>query len=909
MSNYDGPSYQGGQNHPKKFKFPFYSDTEQVRQNEKKQPFKKQPYETQNNETKRPVKLPKSGRHPAPDAVFSEFLHRTEEYTRKETNAVIKKETQDFHTRKNKTERKVEAKQAAKQSIEKQPTAYHETRSSTPFKVQKIPSPIYGFQRDDVKKTIDEIDYDLLASRLKKELDSFILLTENEDSVELEVEDDAPDLELITFEEVLPASELESTSQIQEKSECLEEKELAIPQIEETHHDKKRGLSRSLAGMIEEEQDITINRGTNVARYFGEFHEEEDRGPIQDSVETEIITKDESSVEPLLEETTETGTFNQEESDLELKAALSRFNYLSQTLTPVVEEKIEESVMEESISEEVPSFVEEKTGESAKEELEESIVEEEQLQIVEEPTMEEPEEFIVEELPQFVEEKITTPEAKSANFTSEEKALVPVSNLIEDENLAAYQFPPLNLLEPPVQFTNSAVDDWVIEQAEMLNEALDAFGVDAQVIGWTIGPAVTQFELQLGRGVKVNKITNLSDDLKLALAAKDIRIEAPIPGRSSVGVEIPNQFSRPVMLSEVMESPEFKENKSPLTVAIGVNLSGKAVVSTIDKMPHGLIAGATGSGKSVFINSILISLLYKANPSEVKLILIDPKAVELAPYNDIPHLLSPVISEPKAAAEALKWAVEEMEERYQKLAAAGVRNIEKFNEKAALHGDHGLKIPYIVIVIDELADLMMVASSEVQDYIARITQKARAAGIHLLVATQRPSVDVVTGTIKNNIPTRVAFMVSSQVDSRTIMDTGGAEKLLGKGDMLFLENGIGQPIRVQGTYVENEIDSIVQHVKDQRAANYLFEPETLLAKLELVESQDELFDEILAFISEEDTVSVSLLQRKFKIGFNRASNLIEALEEQQLISGNKGSKPRDVFLTKATYEANYQKTE
>lgn len=912
MSNYDGPSYQGGQNHPKKFKFPFYSDTEQVRQNEKKQPLKKQPYETQNNETKRPVKLPKSGRHPAPDAVFSEFLHRTEEYTRKETNAVVKKETQDFHTRKTNTERKVEAKQAAKQSIEKQPTAYHETRSSTPFKVQKIPSPIYGFQRDDVKKTIDEIDYDLLASRLKKEVDTFILLTENEDSVELEVEDGAPDIELITFEEVLPASELETTSQIQEKADCLEEEEeLVIPQIEETHHDKKRGLSRSLAGMIEEEQDITINRGTNVARYFGELHEEEDRGPIQDSVETEIITKDESSVEPLLEETTETGTFNQEESDLELKAALSRFNYLSQTLTPVVEEKIEESVMEESISEEVPSFVEEKTAESAKEELEELIVEEEQPQIVEEPTMEEPEEFIVEEVPQFVEEKITTPEAKSDNFTSEGKALVPVSNLIEneDENLAAYQFPPLDLLEPPVQFTNSAVDDWVIEQAEMLNEALDAFGVDAQVIGWTIGPAVTQFELQLGRGVKVNKITNLSDDLKLALAAKDIRIEAPIPGRSSVGVEIPNQFSRPVMLSEVMESPEFKENKSPLTVAIGVNLSGKAVVSTIDKMPHGLIAGATGSGKSVFINSILISLLYKANPSEVKLILIDPKAVELAPYNDIPHLLSPVISEPKAAAEALKWAVEEMEERYQKLAAAGVRNIEKFNEKAALHGDYGLKIPYIVIIIDELADLMMVASSEVQDYIARITQKARAAGIHLLVATQRPSVDVVTGTIKNNIPTRVAFMVSSQVDSRTIMDTGGAEKLLGKGDMLFLENGIGQPIRVQGTYVENEIDTIVQHVKDQRAANYLFEPETLLAKLELVESQDELFDEILAFISEEDTVSVSLLQRKFKIGFNRASNLIEALEEQQLISGNKGSKPRDVFLTKATYEANYQKNE
>ncbi|MDT1938523.1 MULTISPECIES: DNA translocase FtsK [Carnobacterium] len=903
MSNYDGPSYQGGQNHPKKFKFPFYSDTEQVRQNEKKQP-----YETQNNETNRPVKLTKSGRQPAPDAVFSEFLHRTKEYTRKETNAVVKKETQDFHTRKANTERKVETKQAVKHSIEKQPTAYHETRSSTPFKVQKIPSPIYGFQREDVKKTIDEIDYDLLAARLKKELNTFILLTENEDSVEIEVEKDVTPSKLITFEEVLPTSEVENSRLIQEEEYLEETEKSRIPQIEEIHHDKKRGLSRSLAGMIEEEQDITINRGTNVARYFGELHEEEFGDEAQDSDENEGINKEESSVESLLEEATETSPFNQEESDLELKAALSRFNYLSQTLTPVVEEQVEESSLEDSISEEVPPFFEEKRAESVSEELEETIVEE-QPQAVEEPSTEEPEAFIAEEGPPLIEETRIEPALKDNPVSLEEKVAVSVLNQIEDENLAAYQFPSLSLLEPPVQFTNSAVDDWVIEQAEMLNEALDAFGVDAQVIGWTIGPAVTQFELQLGRGVKVNKITNLSDDLKLALAAKDIRIEAPIPGRSSVGVEIPNQFSRPVMISEVMESPEFKENKSPLTVAIGVNLSGKAVVSTIDKMPHGLIAGATGSGKSVFINSILISLLYKANPSEVKLILIDPKAVELAPYNDIPHLLSPVISEPKAAAEALKWAVEEMEERYQKLAAAGVRNIEKFNEKAALHGDHGLKIPYIVIVIDELADLMMVASSEVQDYIARITQKARAAGIHLLVATQRPSVDVVTGTIKNNIPTRVAFMVSSQVDSRTIMDTGGAEKLLGKGDMLFLENGIGQPIRVQGTYVENEIDSIVQHVKDQRAANYLFEPETLLAKLELVESQDELFDEILAFISEEDTVSVSLLQRKFKIGFNRASNLIEALEEQQLISGNKGSKPRDVFLTKATYEANYQKTE
>ncbi|MEK4948535.1 DNA translocase FtsK, partial [Carnobacterium sp. FSL W8-0810] len=473
---------------------------------------------------------------------------------------------------------------------------------------------------------------------------------------------------------------------------------------------------------------------------------------------------------------------------------------------------------------------------------------------------------------------------------------------IYDEN---YMFPSQDLLLRPVMLEPNAIDDWVLEQAEILNETLDAFNIHAQVIGWTIGPAVTQFELQLGRGVKVNKITNLSDDLKLSLAAKDIRIEAPIPGKSSVGIEIPNKKSRPVMLSEVMESVEFKESTSPLTVAIGVNIAGEAVVSTIDKMPHGLIAGATGSGKSVFINSLLVSLLYKATPSEVKLLLIDPKAVELAPYNEIPHLLSPVISEPKAASEALKWAVNEMEERYQKLAAAGVRNIQRFNEKAEEHEDFGLKMPYIVIVIDELADLMMVASNDVQDSIARITQKARAAGIHLIVATQRPSVDVITGTIKNNIPTRVAFMVSSQVDSRTILDTGGAEKLLGRGDMLFQENGSGRPIRVQGTYVEKEIECIVKHVKDQRSANYLFEPESLMLKLESVEGKDELFEDVLPFIVSEGQVSASALQRKFKIGFNRAANLIESLENENFISGHKGSKPREVFLTKADYEEKF----
>ncbi|MFL2028061.1 DNA translocase FtsK [Loigolactobacillus zhaoyuanensis] len=460
-----------------------------------------------------------------------------------------------------------------------------------------------------------------------------------------------------------------------------------------------------------------------------------------------------------------------------------------------------------------------------------------------------------------------------------------------------YQLPPFSLLPEPVKDNSSEMKAWVEQQRTVLNETLKAFNVQATVSRWSIGPAVTQFEVSLARGVKVSKITNLSDDLKLALAAKDIRIEAPIPGKSTVGIEIPNLKSRPVMLSEVVESTQFQESKSPLTVALGVDLFGQPMVTNVGKMPHGLIAGATGSGKSVFINSLLLSILFKAKPSEVKLLLIDPKAVELAPYNGLPHLLSPVISDPKAAAAALKWAVDEMENRYQKMAAAGVRNLEQFNTKAAAHGDHGLKMPYIVIIIDELADLMMVASNEVQDYIVRITQKARAAGIHLLVATQRPSVDVITGTIKNNIPTRLAFMVSSQIDSRTIIDQGGAERLLGRGDMLYLGNGQSQPIRIQGTYAESEIDPIVDFVKQQLPPHYLFEPEGLLEKVEATENQDEIFPEVLTYIADEAQVSTSKLQRVFSIGYNRAANLIDSLEQRKLISPASGSKPRDVYFT------------
>ncbi|UQS86716.1 DNA translocase FtsK [Nicoliella spurrieriana] len=472
-----------------------------------------------------------------------------------------------------------------------------------------------------------------------------------------------------------------------------------------------------------------------------------------------------------------------------------------------------------------------------------------------------------------------------------------------DQYSQGYQFPKFTMLKEPQRRDDAALDDWIVNQSEILDRTLSAFHVNAEVVDWTNGPTVTQFQVKLALGVKVSKITNLNDDLKLALAAKDIRIEAPIPGRTTVGVEIPNPKPRPVMLSEVLGADSFQQAKSPLTIALGVDLTGKPQVTDITKMPHGLIAGATGSGKSVFINSLLVSLLYKSTPADLRLLLIDPKAVELAPYNNIPHLLAPVISEPNEASAALKWAVKEMDERYEKLAAAGARNIEQFNQKAVESDQPQLKMPYIVIIIDELADLMMVASTEVQDYIVRITQKARAAGIHLIVATQRPSVDIVTGTIKNNIPTRIAFMVSSQVDSRTIIDTAGAERLLGRGDMLYLGNGKSQPLRLQGTFVTNEeIEQVTAAVRTQGTPQYAFNPKSLLKKVNMVQQQDDLMPEVLAYIAKEKTVSTSKLQRVFSIGYNRAATLIDDLEQQNYISGQHGSKPREVYLTEDDFK-------
>lgn len=475
-------------------------------------------------------------------------------------------------------------------------------------------------------------------------------------------------------------------------------------------------------------------------------------------------------------------------------------------------------------------------------------------------------------------------------------------NIPETQGTEYYKFPDIGLLYPPISEEKDM--DWLLYQEELLNQTLINFNVGANVVNITQGPAVTRFEVQPEPGVKVNKITNLSDDIKLSLAARDIRIEAPIPGKHTIGIEVPNQKSRPVRISEIVTSGAFLESTSPLTAVLGLDIAGKPVVTDLKKMPHGLIAGATGSGKSVCINSILVSLLYKASPEDLKLLLIDPKMVELAPYNSIPHLVSPVITDVKAATAALKWAVEEMERRYELFAHTGVRDINRFNELALKHKQYSDKLPYIVIIIDELADLMMMSPADVEEAICRIAQKARACGIHLIVATQRPSVDVITGLIKANIPTRVAFSVSSQVDSRTIIDISGAEKLLGRGDMLFLENGSSKPVRLQGTFVsDEEIDLVVAHVKGEREPDYLFVQEELLKKAQVSEEEDELFYEACEFIIENGGASTSSLQRRFKIGYNRAARLMDIMEQNGYISGANGSKPREVLITESDLES------
>ena len=472
-----------------------------------------------------------------------------------------------------------------------------------------------------------------------------------------------------------------------------------------------------------------------------------------------------------------------------------------------------------------------------------------------------------------------------------------------------YTFPPIDLLK--LDKSSSGGDDRPEDlrtQAKKLIETLSSFGVEAKVLEVSKGPSVTRFELQPSAGVKVSKIVNLADDIALNLAAFGVRIEAPIPGKAAVGIEIPNKTTSMVSLREVIDCEAFKSFKSKTAFAMGKDISGEPVISDISKMPHMLIAGATGSGKSVCINSLITSILYKADPNQVKMILIDPKVVELGVYNGIPHLLIPVVTDPRRAAGALNWAVQEMVKRYRLFADTNVRDIKGYNEYAAMSGERELE--QIIIIIDELADLMMVSPHEVEDSICRLAQMARAAGMHLVIATQRPSVDVITGLIKANVPSRIAFSVSSQIDSRTILDMGGAEKLLGKGDMLFLPMGASKPKRIQGAFIsDKEVERIVEFVKSGSSAHY---NEDIIEHIEngAEENQrqsddsdaDELLPQAMEIVVELGQASASLLQRKLKVGYSRAGRLIDQLEERGIIGPHEGSKPRNVLMSRAEYQ-------
>lgn len=469
---------------------------------------------------------------------------------------------------------------------------------------------------------------------------------------------------------------------------------------------------------------------------------------------------------------------------------------------------------------------------------------------------------------------------------------------------AFYEIPPFDLLEKSEPSKKPKQSQDYTAPGRVIEKTLMSFGIAAKVVGIERGPTVTRFEVQPGPGVKVASIVNLSQDLALALAAQDVRIEAPIPGKSAIGIEVPNKEVSLVHLRDVLETREFRTSKSPLTVALGKDISGRPVVTTLDHCLHLLIAGATGAGKSVCINSIIASLLFKARPDQVKLVLIDPKRVELSVWSRVPHLIAPVVSDPKEAAGALRWAIKEMEARYEKFTKVGTRDIDRYNEVATPPDSLKPAMPYIVIIIDELSDLMMVAPAEVEDAIFRLAQMARASGIYLIVATQRPSVDVITGTIKANIPSRIAFAVASQIDSRTILDMAGAEKLLGRGDMLFYPVGSSKPLRAQGAYIsEREIDELVSFVsaqaKPQFASGILQVPETVEQESEI--SDDPFFPQALRIVVEAKQASVSLLQRKLPIGYSRAARLIDAMEVKGYVGPYEGSKPREVRLTMAEY--------
>lgn len=498
----------------------------------------------------------------------------------------------------------------------------------------------------------------------------------------------------------------------------------------------------------------------------------------------------------------------------------------------------------------------------------------------------------------------TAPKGTDEKTNEEDESLLEFEIKAEVEN-EDYQLPPSSLLNEIKETDQSREYDLIQENVKKLEETFDSFGVDAKVIKVNLGPAVTKYEVRPAIGVKVSKIVGLSDDLALALAARDIRIEAPIPGKAFIGIEVPNSEVSVVGFRDVIEG-QTKNSDKLLEIPLGRDISGHVAMADLTKMPHLLVAGATGSGKSVCINGIITSLLMKAKPNEVKLMMIDPKMVELNVYNGIPHLLTPVVTNPKKAAQALQKVVAEMERRYELFAASGQRNITGYNqfvqERNIENGENHPILPFVVVIVDELADLMMVASNEVEDAIIRLAQMARAAGIHMILATQRPSVDVITGIIKANVPSRIAFAVSSGTDSRTIIDSNGAEKLLGRGDMLYMPMGENKPTRVQGAFIsDEEVEHIVSFVTNQQGANYVEEMmPTEEPKTSTGEVQDDVYDEAVEMVIEMQTASISLLQRRFRIGYNRAARLIDEMEMRGIVGPSEGSKPRKVNVTQAS---------
>lgn len=490
--------------------------------------------------------------------------------------------------------------------------------------------------------------------------------------------------------------------------------------------------------------------------------------------------------------------------------------------------------------------------------------------------------------------------------TKDNNEEIDIEKEIHKEDIVHYEFPSLDLLKE-VEVTNtSSKGKEIKDNIKIIQDTLNNFGVDAKVIGVNSGPTITSYEISLAAGVKVSKILSLSDNLALALATTDIRILAPIPGKSAVGIEVPNKNKDTLLLKEILDSDEFRNLKSKLPLALGKDVTGNTIISSIANMPHLLIAGATGSGKSVCINTIIMSILYKARPDEVKLIMIDPKVVELNVYNNIPHLLIPVVTNAKKAQFSLNWAVQEMEKRYQLFAKNNVKDMQSYNELDTITE----KMPQIVIIIDELADLMMVAATEVEDAICRLAQMARAAGMHLIVATQRPSVDVITGTIKANIPSRISFQVSSQIDSRTILDMSGAEKLLGKGDMLYYPSNLSKPIRVQGAFVsDKEVKRVCDFIRNQGEANYNQDAvesiSTNNTSQTMQDDKDDLYDEAVKLVVADGQASISYLQRKLKIGYSRAARIVDQMEEMGVVSGYDGSKPRKVLIEEEDLENLY----